>query len=97
MDIRSMKEKDLLTALQPTTRAGAHIALIEAAELKTFFRERGVTYAKIAAVLEVTRGAVSSWFNGHTRIPLERQRQLIELKTKIEKWEEKHHGKRFGT
>lgn len=56
--------------------------------LRDFFKPR-TPYKALADLLDVSPQAISNWFSGEHNIPVERQKQLCEIKNRMEAIEEK--------
>lgn len=95
-----MNEKDfsndnLLEVLKPQPKDD----LFPKDEIKQFFFiDRKINQTNMAKALNLTASAVSYWFtpNFNRHIPIGKQRELLELKKKIEVWE-LTNGRQFGS
>jgi hypothetical protein len=62
-------------------------------ELKTFFDERRIHYAKIAKALDIPQKVyISYWLAGSRPIPKDKEEDLYILKQMFDKWEKIHGG-----
>jgi hypothetical protein len=86
-----MTDAEIKEILGPKEKASP----MDAQELKVFFRDRGISYAKLGKVLGVTRAAVGHFLNARSA-PVTRLNQLKELRVKVERWE-LESGERFGS